>query len=294
MTKKFKKTTLTTLKIAFSILLIYFVYKKIDIAEIGTTLKTAHYAYLGVALFFFVLSKTISALRVNRYFHRLGIPISHKSNFALALLGMFYNLFLPGGIGGDAYKGYVIQKKFQKGTKKVVGVLVLDRLSGLLLLFLFSCILLFFVEISLIQPYLWAVPVLMVLAVVVFWGLNKKFFEYVLPEFWPAFGYSAGVQAAQLVSVFCICLALGVEQQLWAYLLIFLVSSIVAVLPLTLGGIGSREVTFYYGAEWLLLQEGTAISISVLFFLITALVSLTGIYFHLNKPKLLLQDQFTA
>ena len=31
---------------------------------------------------------------------------------------MFYNLFLPGGIGGDAYKGYVIQKKYKPAPKK--------------------------------------------------------------------------------------------------------------------------------------------------------------------------------
>lgn len=31
---------------------------------------------------------------------------------------MFYNLFLPGGIGGDAYKGYVIQKNINRAPRK--------------------------------------------------------------------------------------------------------------------------------------------------------------------------------
>ncbi len=39
---------------------------------------------------------------------------------------MFYNLFLPGGIGGDAYKGYVLKKKYEVKTKSVVSILVLD------------------------------------------------------------------------------------------------------------------------------------------------------------------------
>ena len=71
-----------------------------------------------------------------------------------------------------------------------------------------------------------------------------------------------------------------------AYLFIFLVSSIVSVIPLTLGGIGSREVTFFYGATLLNLDENTSIGISMVFFLITAFVSLFGIFYHFKKPNL--------
>ena len=71
-----------------------------------------------------------------------------------------------------------------------------------------------------------------------------------------------------------------------AYLFIFMISSVVSVLPLTIGGIGSREVTFLYGAKWLELDANTAIGISFVFFLITALVSFLGIVFHFKKPNL--------
>ena len=71
-----------------------------------------------------------------------------------------------------------------------------------------------------------------------------------------------------------------------AYLIIFLVSSIVAVVPLTLGGIGSREVTFFYGAQLLGLDQGISVGVSVLFFLITAIVSLAGVWYHFKKITL--------
>ncbi|MDH3795712.1 MAG: lysylphosphatidylglycerol synthase domain-containing protein, partial [Flavobacteriaceae bacterium] len=70
------------------------------------------------------------------------------------------------------------------------------------------------------------------------------------------------------------------------YLFIFLVSSIVAVLPLTIGGIGSREVVFLYGALWLGLEEDVSVSISLVFLAITALVSFAGLYYHLKPPQL--------
>ena len=70
--------------------------------------------------------------------------------------------------------------------------------------------------------------------------------------------------------------------------------SIVAVVPLTLGGIGSREVTFFYGAKFLGLDQNVSVGVSVLFFLITALVSLIGAWYHFKKIKLELADTSTT
>ncbi|MGB3151142.1 MAG: lysylphosphatidylglycerol synthase domain-containing protein, partial [Maribacter sp.] len=98
--------------------------------------------------------------------------------------------------------------------------------------------------------------------------------------------YSALLQLAQLASVWFIMKALGIELDHLAYLVIFLISSIVSVLPLTIGGIGSREVTFFYGATFLNLNENISVSISVVFFLITALISLIGVWYHFKKIML--------
>lgn len=286
MAKRPKKGIITLLKILFSAVLLYFIFTKIHLEDIVATLKGSHLLYLFIALVFFIISKFLAAIRLNLYFHQLEVLLTQKSNLKLYLLGMFYNLFLPGGIGGDAYKGYVIKKQFQVVTKKVVTVLVLDRLSGLLLLFLYACLLIFGLQQHLFKGIEMLSATAMVLGIIVFWFLNKKFFGYVLPVFWKSFGYSALVQLAQLISVFCILKALHIEHNTIAYLFIFLVSSIVAVVPLTLGGIGSRELTFFYGATWLSLNENTAIGISLVFFLITAMVSLFGIIYHIKKPAL--------
>ncbi|NJB72395.1 hypothetical protein GGR42_002886 [Saonia flava] len=285
-----RKKLLTVLKILVSAVLIYFIFTKINLEDVLGTLKRVNLFYFTLALLFFVLSKIIAAFRLNLYFHQLNLFLSHKSNLKLYSLGMFYNLFLPGGIGGDAYKGYVIQKKYEVGTKKVVSVLVLDRLSGLLLLFIFACILTFKIENIFFVQYKYLIGILLVLSVLVFWLLNKKLFNYALPIFWKSFGYSALVQLAQLVSVFFILKALGIQENTLPYLFIFLVSSIISVLPLTIGGIGSREVTFLYGALWLGLIQSTSISISMLFFIITAIVSLFGLFFHFKKPELVTTD----
>ncbi|WP_425236368.1 lysylphosphatidylglycerol synthase transmembrane domain-containing protein [Ulvibacterium sp.] len=283
---KHRKKLLTVLKLVISIALIYFVITKIDLQKVLDILKRAKLSYLLPALALFILSKVLAAFRLNLYFHQIRVPLSQKSNLELYLLGMFYNLFLPGGIGGDAYKGYLIKKNFDVGTKRVVSVLVLDRLSGLLLLFVYACILALLLNTQAFTDIKWLFLPAVLGSISVFWWVNKRFFNYVLPVFWKSFGLSALVQLAQLISVYFIFKALYLTAGIVPYLFIFLISSIVAVLPLTVGGIGSREVTFFYGATWLSLDENISISISMVFFLITALVSFFGIVYHFKRPNL--------
>ena len=281
-----RKKGLTLLKFAISAALLYFIFTKIPFTNVLSILKKSDPLFLGLALILFILSKVIAAFRLNLYFHQIGVLLSSKSNLKLYLLGMFYNLFLPGGIGGDAYKGYYIRQTFDVRTKKVVSVLLLDRLSGLLLLFIFACFIGLFLEATVLQPFKWVLVAAMMASIVIFWLLYKKAFSFVLPVFWRSNIYSGFVQLAQLGCVVFILMALHIETATPEYLFIFLISSIVAVLPLTIGGIGSREVVFLYGAMWLGLEENLSVSISMLFFFITAFVSLLGLVYHFKKPAL--------
>lgn len=280
---KINKKVTTGLKVLISAVLLYFILTKINLGEIKDILVKGNLIYLCIATGFFILSKIVAAFRLNFYFHSLHIPITPKNNLKLYVLGMFYNLFLPGGIGGDAYKGYLLRKTFEAPTKRIVSVLVLDRLTGLLLLFIYACALCLLLDTALVHSYRWMLVIAIPLSVVVYWGLNQKFFPYVIPIFWKTLLYSAIVQLAQLICIWFILLALNIKMDQTAYLVIFLVSSIVAVVPLTIGGIGSREVTFFYGAKLLGLDQNVSVGVSILFFLITALVSLTGLWYHFKK-----------
>ena len=281
-----RKRITTLLKIIFSFLLIYFVFTKIQFQDVWNVLKKAKILPLFAAIVFFAISKLIAAFRLNLYFHQLNIKLKHSSNIKLYLLGMFYNLFLPGGIGGDAFKGYVIKKKYEVGTKRIIAVLLLDRLSGLLLLVFYACILGTLIRVDQLAGFQWIFAFGIIASFLIFWKFNKKYFNYVFPVYWKSITYSALVQLCQIISVLFILMSFDLTENIMAYIFIFLVSSVVAVLPLTIGGIGSREVVFFYGALWLGLEENTSVSISMLFFLITALVSLTGIYYHFRQPRL--------
>lgn len=281
-----KKHWITALKILVSVALVYFVFQKISPTQVLESLKKANLLYLFIAFLLFILSKVASSIRLNLYFGNIGIHLTQKSNLQLYWLGMFFNLFLPGGIGGDAYKGFLLNKKFEAPGKSIAAALIVDRLSGMLLLYILAAIISLFIDNQALITYKSLITLSIPLAVVGFYFFNKYLFKSTIQVFWPAFFYAALVQLLQLVSVWFIMKALAVNANILPYLLIFLVSSVVAVLPLTIGGIGARELTFLYGAKLFMLDESVSVGISVLFFLITAIVSLFGMVYLIKPPKL--------
>lgn len=281
-----RKRFITAGKILLSAVLLYFIFTKIPFRESWEAIEQAIPVYLFLALILFVVSKLFAAFRLNLFFHQIGIPLSAKSNLQLYLQGMFYNLFLPGGIGGDAYKGYLLQTTYGAGTRKIVSSLLIDRLSGLFALLVYAGITAIYLQ---FPEYRWLEPVTFLLlfsGITFFWLTVKKYFKYLYPVFWQTLLFAALVQFCQILAVWCLLLAFGISDGLLSYILVFLISSIVAVIPITIGGVGSRELVFYYGAEWMGLRPDVAIGLSLLFFAITAVVSFAGVRYHFKKPTL--------
>ena len=128
---RLKNQLKTGLKLLLTGLALYLVFRKIDTDQLFQLAKTIHWIWLLPAIILFILSKVATAIRLNRYFENIGIKLSESQNWKLYLIGMFYNLFLPGGIGGDGYKVYLLNKEFKTPVKKLVQAALLDRLGGL-------------------------------------------------------------------------------------------------------------------------------------------------------------------
>lgn len=239
-----------------------------------------------VAIIFFVLSKILTALRLNLFFKNIGIHISELENFKLYAIGMFYNLFLPGGIGGDGYKVYLLNKHFQTPIKPLIQASLLDRLGGLIAILFLLIGLYFFIEIDLSIlssiPLDWVATASILVLYPIFYLSNKLLFAKFIKSFTPANIYSILGQVAQMISAYFILLALGVNEKFLAYQFVFLLSSIVAVLPLTIGGVGARELVFIYSHEYIGIDKNTAVAFSLMFFLISAITSLSGAFIKTN------------
>ncbi len=274
--KKFK----TLLKLGLTGIALYLVFRKIDTKQLLEIAKTIQWFWLLPAVLLFIVSKVFTAFRLNQYFKNISLYISERLNLKLYLIGMFYNLFLPGGIGGDGYKVYLLNKHFKTPIKKLVQSVLLDRLGGLvaIVFLLFGLFLLVNIQIDFLETEVWNSLMIagLILTIPGFWLLQKYFFNDFLPSFWSANAWSMAGQLAQLICAWFILRSLGITENILAYQLVFLLSSIVAVLPLTIGGVGARELVFVYAHTYAGIEETAAVAFSLIFFLISAGVSLSG------------------
>ena len=270
----------TVLKILLTGGALYLVFQKIDTAQLLQLSKNLSWPWLLPAIALFVGSKVATAIRLNHYFANIHLLLSAWENWRLYLIGMFYNLFLPGGIGGDGYKVYLLNKEFKTPVKELLKASLLDRLGGLVAIVALLLALLGLIELPWQGFATWTSKALLLAAalgvVPAFWLLQKVLFSNFLPSFWQGIIWSLVGQLAQMASVFCLLLALGVQDNFLAYQAVFLLSSIVAVLPLTIGGVGARELVVVYAHSYAGIQETEAVAFSLLFFLISAAVSLSG------------------
>jgi uncharacterized membrane protein YbhN (UPF0104 family) len=266
---------------------LWYVFSRLDLQEVLGTIAQSKFLYLAGALILFVLSKLVSSLRLNSYLGATGIHISQRANLKLYLLGMYYNLFLPGGIGGDGYKIYLLNRKYEVRTRKIFWAVMMDRIIGVVALFCMAVV--FFCFIPGMGKYAWYIWILIPIAISISYLVFRRFFPYLLRVFRISNLLSIVVQLLQLFSALLILLSLKVPGSLEGYLFVFLISSMVAVLPLTIGGIGSREFTFMLGAQWLGLDLNLSIALSLLFYLITAFTSFWGIIYSMG-PDLKLEE----
>lgn len=281
---KIKQWAKFVLKLIISGIAMYFVYKKTDIASIKKALQHIHIGYLILGVVAFNFSKWISIFRLRELLKILEINITHNYNWKLYYIGAFYNLFLPGSVGGDGYKVYLLHKRYDKPIKHILSAVFLDRISGLAALVFITGIMsvLFSTDI----PYfVWIGIITSVIIYPLYYFFLRIFFKKYTSGFHKTNLISFASQAFQVVTAWCILKGLGVDEFMWNYLILFMLSSLASVIPITPGGLGSREFVSMIGYTYLGVLKEPAVISATLFFIITALSSLVGLVFYFTNME---------
>ena len=272
------------LKISITGLSLYLVFLKVEVRDLKDAFSKSNPLYLFLALIAFIISQIISASRLNTFFKGIGLNIPAVYNFKIYLLGMFYNLFLPGGIGGDGYKIFLLRKKFSIKGRRLFQAIFFDRLSGLWALGLIISMLVIFI------PYLgipnWIPFTVVFTGSIAYYVIMRRFFQDYSHNFFFTHFKALLVQSMQVISVIILLYALNHDGKFAPYLFMFLASSLVAIFPFTVGGLGARELVFVYGAQYFNMDQQLAVIISLLFYCISAILSLSGIYFVFYPKQL--------
>jgi len=265
-------------KVVLTLTAIYFVYTQVPFQDIYQIIQEIHLHHFLGAFAMFNISKVVSAFRLNRFYRETGLHLTERFNLKLYYVGMFYNLFLPGSVGGDGYKVFLLRQQHQIPTRQIASATLLDRLSGLAVLTLLTLVFVLYSEYVSISPYIQVAAWLgLILVLPLYYLMIRWVFSRFLPAYMPTTHLSCWVQVGQVACAVFILQALSVDSHYFGYLTLFMLSSVVAVLPISIGGVGVRELVFLYGVRYLNVEASQAVAFAVLFFAVVAMSSLVGL-----------------
>ena len=94
----------------------------------------------------------------------------------------------------------------------------------------------------------------------------------------------------QIIFAFCLTKAILPNPQFIDYInfaVLFSVASMIAIIPISIGGAGLRELTFLYGAEFLGVAAELGVAFAMMSFVLYVLTALTGVplFFNIQNIK---------
>ncbi|MGO3305930.1 MAG: lysylphosphatidylglycerol synthase transmembrane domain-containing protein, partial [Sphingobacterium sp.] len=118
-------------KVIITLIALYWVSTKISFNDLKEAFENCSPGYFLLGLLSYAISQIIASSRLNTFLQAIGLNVSERYNMRLYQLGLLYNFFLPGGIGGDGYKIYFLKKNHNIRGRKILSAVFFDRLSGL-------------------------------------------------------------------------------------------------------------------------------------------------------------------
>ena len=303
---------------AVSIALLAWLFSAPDFrGSLSSVLLSADPRWLLGGLLLAGVVQILCLMRWRIFLRMAGIEIGFAESASIFYAGLFCNLFLPGGAGGDVIKIGLLAAAGKDAGRSAVSVLM-DRLCGSVSMILLGSLLMSWqfewlsnspVVAGLVHAvaiYLSVVSALIVLSVVLSsrgiverlparWPGRKRLLELTGVYFqcavqWPrtlrALGISMVMLALFFLTYYFSSRAYGVELQATKFLALMPTVDIISGLPVSLGGVGVREGLFVLLLGNLAGVPGPlAVSISLGGYVMSAVWSLPGAFFWLVRKE---------
>lgn len=289
-------------RLFFSLTLLTFVLLSIGLERIGRSLLQAKTGPLLVAFGLSFAGILVRAVRWRALLVALGVHVPLGRLVYLYFAGAFFNTFLPTGFGGDVVR--VLELSHGAQTTAVLGTVVLDRLSGLLVLFGIALVALPF-SFDLIPLKLWLTVGGLAAAGLVAGGLIlqgrwlrrlgrwlpgplsltgegtlARAYNAVTACGWRAVGTALFISfifnTLLVLMNYLIARAVGVSLSLTYFLIFVPVLSVTLMLPISVGGLGVREGVAAVLFTQVGVDEALAVAFSLAVYAITRITGLFG------------------
>lgn len=270
---KWRPAAVSLLKIAVSVILIGLLLRGIGWHEVTSQFRQAAWSILALSLGAFVLSNFLGALQWYLLLRSKGIHLPFPRVLGFYHVGLFFNNFLIGNVGGDAFRVFDIRRLAGAGTTNdALSTVILDRFIGFIamaslalvatmiaarqmvsesaleaVLFIFAAWLLasaFLFYEPFAKRFSWVFRLLLPASL----HVKAKAFYYSLHGFrrerWllgQLFIVSVAVQTLRILTHYLAARSLAVTVRSSFFFLFIPVVALVASLPISLGGLGVRE-----------------------------------------------------
>lgn len=229
-------------------------------------LSWAFIAFLGIS---YNVSKIIGSCRSVFLMKCSGYFLGFWDGLKIYYSGMLLNLIVPGGLGGEGYRTLHYNKKLGTPFSQGVKIIACDRISGVLALGVLAATMTVLASVrgqGVSMFFLMAV----ISSVIALLWLNNYMFrkaKFKNLDNFGSFAFSLGVQSAQVIAAMLYALQSSESPVLFGA--VFLVSSLSALVPLTVGGVGLREWVFYSAGNLGYISEDKGVLFSLLFFTVS-------------------------
>ncbi len=306
------------LKFIFSLSIIAFILvKKTPIGEIGDSIKGASLFWICLSFSLHSLGLLISAYRWQILIHAQGdhVPLGFLAKSYL--VGNFFNLFLPSRFGGDVVR-ILDGSKHSKSVLKSSAIVLVERLSGIIILLIFALVVsLFRLDMAQQLPVIWislGIGFIGLAAILCFFlpisknlidiipqkGIPGKFkakifefreillvFKRKKRAFLKALFFAFLLQVNVILHYYFVGKALHIDIPLLDYFIFIPIVLIILTIPITINGLGVREglyitVFSFHGAT-----SSVAFSFSLIADIAFAFIIgiIGGIIYALRKQK---------
>ena len=119
-------------KLALSLGLLAWLLRLVDVGDIGAVLAGANPTWLAAAFVLYVAGQGLSAWKWRVIAGAVGFHRPARSFIAYYFIGMFFNAFGLGTVGGDVMRAFCLAGGTRRGM--ALNTVIVDRLNGLLVL----------------------------------------------------------------------------------------------------------------------------------------------------------------
>jgi uncharacterized protein (TIRG00374 family) len=287
------------LKILVSFGLLVILFRQVGWKQTWETLIGTQWSYLSLAMILYLAGVGVRAYRWHLLLQASGMNVPLKRLVVLYFVGTFFSNVLPTGIGGDAVRMYELYNTTQRSAESISTVL-LDRATGLLMLFLIALVALPFSH-RLIPPSLVLVILVLcagswmgtalifhrgwlektgIIRIITRFGTTRKIYEAITACGFKAVGGALGISFlfnGLLIAVnYLIALSVGVRIPFEYFLLFIPLISFLLLLPFSVSGLGIREGGYVYLFAYAGVPSALALSMSLLFYALNVATGLIG------------------